>query len=283
VFLNIEDGKARWMHVGDSRLYHFVNGKLVHQTTDHSVSQMAVMMGEITTHQIRFHEDRNRVLRSLGGENAKADVSALLDVSSGNHAFLMCSDGFWEYVYEDEMEKTLQQASDPQAWIDSMEAILKQRIPSNNDNYTAGTVFVYSQPMAVGYAPKASSSPKSGKKAGLILFSGLAAVAVAAGVFLMKPLFSGEDEVPEQTIVLETETVVETTTVATTEETTEPEEQGDTQKSDGNSYDNNFDENNGDEASGDSETPSSAPSEPVPPDAIPSDSAPQDDLTPPVV
>ena len=38
VFLAVEDGKARWMHVGDSRLYHFRDGKVLKQTTDHSVS-----------------------------------------------------------------------------------------------------------------------------------------------------------------------------------------------------------------------------------------------------
>ena len=59
VFLAVEKEKAMWMHVGDSRLYHFRNGKLVSQTKDHSVSQMAVMLGQITQSQIRFHEDRN--------------------------------------------------------------------------------------------------------------------------------------------------------------------------------------------------------------------------------
>ena len=86
--------QARWMHVGDSRLYHFRDGKLQTQTMDHSVSQMAVLMGDITPQEIRFHEDRNRVLRALGGDNAKPDLSPILVTAQGKDAFLLCTDGF---------------------------------------------------------------------------------------------------------------------------------------------------------------------------------------------
>lgn len=141
VFLTIEDGRARWMHVGDSRLYRFKGGVLKSQTMDHSVSQMAVLMGEITTQEIRFHEDRNRVLRALGGENAKPDLSPTTMLTGGEDAFLLCTDGFWEYVYESEMEQTLSQSKDPQQWLDKMLAILHSRVPGDNDNFTAAVVF----------------------------------------------------------------------------------------------------------------------------------------------
>lgn len=141
VFLTIEDGQARWMHVGDSRLYHFRGGKLQTQTMDHSVSQMAVLMGDITPQEIRFHEDRNRVLRALGGDNAKPDLSPVLVTAQGKDAFLLCTDGFWEYVYEPEMEQLLQTAKDPQDWLKQMETILLSRVSGENDNYSAAAVF----------------------------------------------------------------------------------------------------------------------------------------------
>lgn len=141
VFLYIEDGRARWMHVGDSRLYHFRGGCLCSQTMDHSVSQMAVLMGEITPQEIRFHEDRNRVLRALGGDNAKPDLSPTMMLTGGEDAFLLCTDGFWEYVYENEMEETLRASKDPQEWLKRMEAILRTRTPADNDNFTAAAVF----------------------------------------------------------------------------------------------------------------------------------------------
>ncbi len=141
VFLAIEDGKARWMHVGDSRLYHFHEGEIAHQTMDHSVSQMAVLMGDITRDQIRFHEDRNRVLRALGAENCKPDVFSQEVPVTSSDAFLLCTDGFWEYVYEEEMMAALREAKDPEAWLSRMEQLLLGRVKEDNDNYTAAAVF----------------------------------------------------------------------------------------------------------------------------------------------
>ncbi len=141
VFLTIEDNRARWMHIGDSRLYHFQSGTLVRQTMDHSVSQMAVLMGEISPGEIRFHEDRNRVLRALGAENWKPDLSPMMTLTAGEDAFLLCTDGFWEYVMEEEMEKTLKSAKDPRQWLEEMEKLLRARATGENDNYTAAAVF----------------------------------------------------------------------------------------------------------------------------------------------
>lgn len=142
VVLAVADGRAAWAHAGDSRLYHFLNGKLVFQTRDHSASQIAVMLGDITSDQIRFHEDRSRVLRALGQEGAlKVDAQEEM-LTSGKHAYLLCSDGFWEYVLEDEMETDLREASDPEDWLRRMRARLAQRIGTDNDNNTAAAVWL---------------------------------------------------------------------------------------------------------------------------------------------
>jgi len=140
VVLEIEDERARWMHVGDSRLYHFRKGVLESQTMDHSVSQMAVLMGQIEQGGIRFHADRNRVFRALGSENAEADISSVEKIETGD-AFLLCTDGFWEYVYENEMEETLRMAETPEEWLKDMKGILLARASKDNDNFTAAAVF----------------------------------------------------------------------------------------------------------------------------------------------
>lgn len=141
VLLAIEDGRARWMHIGDTRLYHFQNRRLIKQTMDHSVSQMAVLMGEIQQNQIRFHEDRNRILRAVGSDSACPELSPTKILTAGEDAFLLCTDGFWEYVYEEEMESLLHQAADPQQWLNRMEELLRKRAPAENDNFTAAAVF----------------------------------------------------------------------------------------------------------------------------------------------
>lgn len=142
VILAADQKKAAWAHVGDSRLYRFYNGKLEFQTRDHSASQLAVMMGDITPDQIRFHEDRSKILRAMGQEVALKVECGTADLQPGKYAFLLCSDGFWEYVLESEMEAELRLAASPDDWIARMRVYLAKRIPKDNDNNTAAVVWL---------------------------------------------------------------------------------------------------------------------------------------------
>ena len=103
-------------------------------------NQIAVLMGEVPQEGIRFHADRNRVLRALGSGNAKPDISPLMELKEDT-AFLLCTDGFWEYVYEREMEETLKEAREPADWLEKMRGILEKRSPEGNDNFSAAAVF----------------------------------------------------------------------------------------------------------------------------------------------
>lgn len=142
VLLALRGQQSAWAHVGDSRLYHFHQGKLEFQTRDHSASQVAVLLGEITPDQIRFHEDRGRILRALGQEGDLRPETGEQTLPPGRHAFLLCSDGFWEYVLEQEMEEDLRAAADPQGWLDAMRGRLSRRTPPDNDNNTAAAVWL---------------------------------------------------------------------------------------------------------------------------------------------
>lgn len=144
--LMLRDGQARWVHVGDSRVYHFYNGSLCCRTLDHSVSQMAVAMGMIDESQLRFHEDRSRLLRALGSDTFEPEVSEPVLLENGFHAFLLCSDGFWEYVIEKEMEVALSGCQTPGEWLSRMEQLLVGRSTEVSDNYTAAAVFAETFP-----------------------------------------------------------------------------------------------------------------------------------------
>lgn len=140
--LTLAGKQAVWAHVGDSRLYYFHDGKLDFQTRDHSAAQLGVLLGDITTDQIRFHEDRSRVLRALGQDDELTVDTGQQELDGGKHAFLLCSDGFWEYVLEPEMEQDLASAAGPEDWLERMRWRLKKRIPADNDNNTAAAVWV---------------------------------------------------------------------------------------------------------------------------------------------
>jgi serine/threonine protein phosphatase PrpC len=143
VVLLEERGSALWGHVGDTRLYLLRDGRVAHQTLDHSVPQALASAGEIEPEDIRRHPDRNRLLRALGGDEDPTPT-----LPEGGHVqlrerdvFLMCTDGFWEYVTEADMEETLARASSPDAWLAVLEERLLARATGAFDNYTATAVF----------------------------------------------------------------------------------------------------------------------------------------------
>jgi serine/threonine protein phosphatase PrpC len=137
VILTIEDGKAAFAHVGDSRGYYFRNGLIAHQTMDHSVSQMAVLSGEITFAEIRFHESRSKLLRVLGVEGKPGLALKQMEGLLPGDAFLLCSDGFWEYVTEDEMCVDLLKSSVAADWLSYMLARAGARVARGHDNMSA--------------------------------------------------------------------------------------------------------------------------------------------------
>lgn len=134
--------RAIWLHIGDSRLYHFHDGVLVHYTRDHSVPQISVQLGEIVRDQIPDHPDRNRLLRALGSEEAKPEIEGPVALAPGEHAFLLCSDGLWEHLHEDELLLDLSKSLSPKQWIDYLRCRRERRKKPDTDNNTAIAAFV---------------------------------------------------------------------------------------------------------------------------------------------
>ena len=139
VVLVIKDKKAIWAHVGDTRLYWFKNNRLKVRTLDHSVPQMLAISGEIKEKDIRHHPDRNRLMRVMGlhGETPNYDVSKEVKLS-GECSFLLCTDGFWELIEENEMESDLKSCSTAALWIEEMsDKVMQNGQGSEMDNFTA--------------------------------------------------------------------------------------------------------------------------------------------------
>ena len=133
----VEKDTLRYFNSGDSRFYLFSGGVLKAMSKDHSVSQMTVDLGEMPFESIRFDTDRNKLLKVLG-ETAGTEVCTVyknVDYKPGD-AFLLCSDGFWEYVLEDEMEIDLSKSKTAKEWIEFMLVRLMLKCNNDNDNYT---------------------------------------------------------------------------------------------------------------------------------------------------
>lgn len=144
VALAIQGENAFLAHVGDSRGYVFGKGKHYDRTLDHSVPQMLALAGEIKEKEIRTHEERSSLLRVLGSpwEKDAVELNGKISLKKAK-AFLLCSDGFWEWIDEKSMIGCLKKAKTPKEWLEKMaELVEKNGNGKEMDNYTAGAVFI---------------------------------------------------------------------------------------------------------------------------------------------
>ena len=74
-------------------------------------------------------------------DNFKPDISDITKLEHGD-AFLLCSDGFWEYVTEDDIEETINKSSSPKEWLEKMLEVLHENEIEKNDNYSTIAVMV---------------------------------------------------------------------------------------------------------------------------------------------
>lgn len=145
VTLIITGDIARWGHIGDSRLYVFRGGKVLKQTLDHSVPQLLALNGKIKEKDIRRHPERNMLLRAMGDEWNQPDYEIderEFKVKVGDF-FLLCSDGFWDWIDEKTMLKVLKAGGSVFDMLDRMRLIVEQNgCGSEMDNYSAILVSV---------------------------------------------------------------------------------------------------------------------------------------------
>lgn len=89
------------VHVGDSRLY-LLDDTIRQLTTDHSYVARLVAQGVITKDQARRDARRNLLLQSVGGSE-KLNPQCFGGVVKESDVFLICCDGFYHEISEEEM------------------------------------------------------------------------------------------------------------------------------------------------------------------------------------
>lgn len=148
--LDFLDGRADWVHSGDSRLYWFRGARLLERTRDHSFVETLVDAGMIREDETRTHPKRSVLLSALGKEDDELELSASLSsrvVGSGD-VFLLCSDGVWEYLTDAALEQLLAQAGTAREWLGAIEQTIRTATATlaSHDNYTALAVWLTGHP-----------------------------------------------------------------------------------------------------------------------------------------
>lgn len=107
-------------HIGDSRAYVILPDEEMNQlTTDHSLVKRLEDLGQITSDEAATHPQRNVLLRALGqAESIDAEVISLATPKSGH--LIICSDGLWGLVSDEEIAETVSSSDSPQQACDEL-------------------------------------------------------------------------------------------------------------------------------------------------------------------
>jgi protein phosphatase len=94
-------------HVGDSRVYHLHEGRLIQLTRDQTLVNRLVELGSLTEEEAETHPRRNELQQAIGGQ---PDVEPGLyhnKMSSGDW-IIVCSDGLTNHVNSKDLKQMLQ-------------------------------------------------------------------------------------------------------------------------------------------------------------------------------
>lgn len=142
VCLCLQNNRAIWAHIGDSRLYHVYDEQLADFTLDHSASQLAVYLGELTREKIPGDPGRNRLVKVMGVAGDEPEIHEEIPLQPGQHAFLLCSDGLWEYLNDEAIVDVLSHSETSKQALSRLREAKEKKSPPDCDNNSGIVIFV---------------------------------------------------------------------------------------------------------------------------------------------
>ncbi len=109
--LLVQDASCYIAHVGDSRAYLLHDGALRRLTRDHSLRNFVVDHGLMSSEQADRHVNRHVILEALGVKEDVTVDTGMLSLAAGD-VVLLCSDGLYSTMDDDELARRLGAAAD---------------------------------------------------------------------------------------------------------------------------------------------------------------------------
>lgn len=123
-------------HIGDSRAYRLGPDGVAWRSRDHSLVQMLLDEGEVTEEEMGTHPDQGKLFKSIGMEREDKPSVNVLEPLRPGEALLLCSDGFWEHLEQEELA-SLASVSDLQKTLENLAKLAEGRAQGKSDNVTA--------------------------------------------------------------------------------------------------------------------------------------------------
>lgn len=125
------------IHVGDCRLYLLREGEMHSLTKDHSLAASLVEWGNISASELKSHPMRSRLVHYLGSPDTLEPYLHSKPLHSEDR-ILLCSDGLWEALEDEEIERLLQAKASPTLIAESLVEAAKRA--NAKDNITTVTI-----------------------------------------------------------------------------------------------------------------------------------------------
>jgi serine/threonine protein phosphatase PrpC len=125
------------VNVGDSRVYLLRQGQFSRLSSDHSLVADLVRAGELSEADARAHPERH-VLTSVLGVGPDIDPHVASARLARGDRLLLCSDGLFNELSDDEISATLEAIAEPDAAADQLVRLAKDH--GGSDNITAVVV-----------------------------------------------------------------------------------------------------------------------------------------------
>jgi protein phosphatase len=136
----IAGAQAYVAHIGDTRIYHWREGRLTQLTSDHSEAAELVRMRILKPERVRDHPGRNTLTRTLGSRLIPRPDYLRHPIAAGDQ-FVLCTDGLWSEVEDDEIAEVLGDCSPEAACRELLDRALAREC---QDNVTVQVVRVVS-------------------------------------------------------------------------------------------------------------------------------------------
>ena len=124
-------GVAYHAHIGDSRLYLVRGDNISRLTHDHSYVGRLVENGLIKPEEAESHPQRHILTAALGAGEMLVDAPDQPHALENEDVLILCTDGLWSLVHEDDIKKASKKSDLQQACNDLIQLARKRGGPDN--------------------------------------------------------------------------------------------------------------------------------------------------------
>lgn len=134
------DDRGYIITIGDSRIYQFIQGRLLQVSRDDNMASEMEKAGILTPEQARKHIARHSLTQYLGMPKEELTIQphyGVFPLSDEQQIFILCTDGLWGELGNEQIKNILQEAKD----TNLAEALVKEVLKKEGkDNITVLTV-----------------------------------------------------------------------------------------------------------------------------------------------